>query len=427
MKIVTAAPPITGETQPILRITQALVARGHAVTFIGGSRFADAARAAGARPVPWRGAADYDDRDLEGAFPGRGRFEPGLPQLVHDFHHVFGDAVADQWQVLQEVLTEDGTDGQEPALVTNSLVMGAWGFALGAPGRRPGRYVAVGANPLTLGTDENTMLGAIPPQDGQDQRGANRAFNESVRSAFEPARARIEELLRSVGATGEVPAPLDGLATVPPAFVSLTLNALEFARTDLPSTLRFVGPVRDRVAEGGLDGRVEAVLGRGRPIVVLTQGTITNTDLGQLVEPALVGLADVEVTVVAALGRPPQDLGEALPDNAVAEEFIPFEALLPHANLLVTNGGLGAVQLALAHGVPLVIAGGTEDKPLVAARVAASGTGVDLGTGTPTAQQVRDAVTTVLSEPSYRQAAQALVSVYDNLDAVGAIEEMLAP
>ena len=36
---------------------------------------------------------------------------------------------------------------------------------------------------------------------------------------------------------------------------------------------------------------------------------------------------------------------------------------------MLTNGGYGGVQYALAHGVPLVVAGDTEDKPEVAARV----------------------------------------------------------
>ena len=40
---------------------------------------------------------------------------------------------------------------------------------------------------------------------------------------------------------------------------------------------------------------------------------------------------------------------------------------------MVTNGGYGGVQQALANGVPLVVAGDSEDKPEVAARVAVVG------------------------------------------------------
>jgi UDP:flavonoid glycosyltransferase YjiC (YdhE family) len=33
---------------------------------------------------------------------------------------------------------------------------------------------------------------------------------------------------------------------------------------------------------------------------------------------------------------------------------------------MVTNGGYGGVQMALSYGVPLVVAGASEDKPEVA-------------------------------------------------------------
>ena len=54
---------------------------------------------------------------------------------------------------------------------------------------------------------------------------------------------------------------------------------------------------------------------------------------------------------------------------------------------MVTNGGYGGVQIALSYGVPLVVAGTTEDKPEVAARVAWSGAGINLKTATPAPQR----------------------------------------
>ena len=97
-----------------------------------------------------------------------------------------------------------------------------------------------------------------------------------------------------------------------------------------------------------------------------------------------------------------------MPANARVERRIPFDALLPHVDVMVTNGGFGGVQLALAHGVPLVAAGRTEDKVEVAARVAHSGAGVDLRTQTPTAARIREAVSTVLAEPQYTLAARRI-------------------
>jgi UDP:flavonoid glycosyltransferase YjiC (YdhE family) len=104
--------------------------------------------------------------------------------------------------------------------------------------------------------------------------------------------------------------------------------------------------------------------------------------------------------------------------------------LLPSADVMVTNGGYGAVQRALMTGVPLVVAGNTEDKPEVAARVEYFGAGVNLRTGVPTAAEVRRAVRTVLNDDTYRQAAVRLRSAYDRRDGVneiaGLIDEAIA-
>ena len=81
---------------------------------------------------------------------------------------------------------------------------------------------------------------------------------------------------------------------------------------------------------------------------------------------------------------------------------------MPLVDAFVTNGGFGGVQYALAHGVPIVVGGATEDKPEVANRVARAGAGINLKTPRPTAAQVHDAVHAVLGTPTYREQARRL-------------------
>ena len=92
---------------------------------------------------------------------------------------------------------------------------------------------------------------------------------------------------------------------------------------------------------------------------------------------------------------------------------------------MVTNGGYGAVQRALATGVPLVVAGNTEDKPEVAARVAWSGAGIDLRTGTPTAKAIRTAVREVLDDDRYLRRARDLEAAYAQRDGVAEIAALI--
>jgi UDP:flavonoid glycosyltransferase YjiC (YdhE family) len=89
-------------------------------------------------------------------------------------------------------------------------------------------------------------------------------------------------------------------------------------------------------------------------------------------------------------------------------DFIPYTEILPLADLMVTNGGYGGVQLAVSYGVPLVVSGTTEDKQEVNARVAWSGLGVSLRTDTPSPAEVGAAVREVLASPGYRATASRL-------------------
>ena len=84
---------------------------------------------------------------------------------------------------------------------------------------------------------------------------------------------------------------------------------------------------------------------------------------------------------------------------------------------MVTNGGYGGTQLALAHGIPLVVAGNTDDKMEVAARVSWSGAGINLRKKRPSAAAVRAAVRKVLVDPAYRASAQHIAQDFARYDA----------
>ena len=135
--------------------------------------------------------------------------------------------------------------------------------------------------------------------------------------------------------------------------------------------------------------------------------------------------------MVATGGEHAQALvSSGLPENARVERFIPFERILPHVDVLVTNGGYGGVQAALRHGVPLVVAGRTEEKAETAARIRWSGVGIDLRTSTPRPRALRCSVGRVLRDPHYAQRARSMRKAMKTYDAVqsatGHIEQLAA-
>ena len=420
--IIVAAPPVTGELQPLLQIAASLVDRGHAVTVLTGSRFGPQVAATGSRFVALTGAADFDDRRMIETFPEAATVAPGPDQL----NFVFGlmaDAIPDEHRLLQAMLDAD----PEALLITNSVFLGHWAVALGAPGRRPPRWLAIGCNPLALPSADTTPMGPLPSGPDGDARTANRAANAQYLAAVEPSRERIEAAVRSLGATASVPTFVEGIVTVPEVFASLTIPGLEFERTDAPDSLHFVGVLPAPVLADWTPPDWWPDLDAGRPVVVVTQGTLANHNLDELVRPTLDALAGEDVLVVAALGRGVEALPGTVPSNARVEPFIPFRVLLPRADVFVTNGGFGATQQALAVGTPVVVAGATEDKPLVAARVAARGVGRDLGTSTPTPTQVREAVVGLLADAAVRTNVARLAAEYAHYDVLDRIEHLLKP
>jgi UDP:flavonoid glycosyltransferase YjiC (YdhE family) len=118
-----------------------------------------------------------------------------------------------------------------------------------------------------------------------------------------------------------------------------------------------------------------------------------------------------------------------LPGNVHTEPFIPFGNLLPYIDLLITNGGFGGTQNALAYGIPIIIAGATEDKMEVAARLEYSGAGINLRNQKPTSKNILKAYRKIMSDHSYKQKAKELKEHYAKFDApdlaIGMIEELI--
>ncbi|MBS1699979.1 MAG: glycosyltransferase, partial [Actinobacteria bacterium] len=142
---------------------------------------------------------------------------------------------------------------------------------------------------------------------------------------------------------------------------------------------------------------------------------------------ALQALADRDILVVATTGTVGRDhLDLVVPDNARVIGFVPFAELLPRVDLVITNGGWGGTLATLAQGVPLIIAGGDLDKPEVAARVAFSGAGINLRTGTPTAAAIAAAVDRVMADGSYREAAERMAADLARLGGAERAAELVA-
>ena len=209
----------------------------------------------------------------------------------------------------------------------------------------------------------------------------------------------------------------------------LTVEEFEYPRSDMSPLVHFFGPaLPPSRADSPLPDwwhELEAE----RPVVHVTQGTVANIDMGELVLPTLEALAEEDVLVVVATGAA-QPRSPRIAPNARVAHHLPYDRLLPKVSVFVTNGGYGGLHAALSCGVPIVAAGDTQDKVETTARVAWSGAGINLRTGRPTPQAIRDAVHEVLTNPSYREASArigAAIAASPGCDGfAAAVEDLVA-
>jgi hypothetical protein len=100
----------------------------------------------------------------------------------------------------------------------------------------------------------------------------------------------------------------DCMCVLPDLFLQCTGEAFEFPRRDMPDTIRFVGPVLPKPSDNFKEPAWWSHLDSGRAVVLVTQGTIANFDFNELIQPTLLALADEDVLVIAATGRPDTEL-----------------------------------------------------------------------------------------------------------------------
>ncbi len=419
--------PVHGHVTPLLAVARHLVQQGHRVRFLTGARYRDAVLATGATHLPLPAEADYDDSDMDAAFPGRVG-KSGVPGIRWDISNIFLKPAPAQIRAVDEAVAAEQTD----AILVESMFIGSMGLLARPRAERPA-IINLGIVPLGLGSVDTAPFGlGILPKPGVTGRVRN-ALLRVVTEKFifgglqKEASAIVQEC------TGR---PLDVFfmsgASRADAIVQFTVADFEYSRRELPETVHFVGPVSRTTPSTAPLPDWWAELDGTRPIVHVSQGTIANKNYEELIAPAMRGLAGDDLLVLVSTGgRPVESLPHPLPANVRAAEYLPYDALLPLTDVFVSNGGYGGVHYALEHGVPLVVAGTTEDKLEVTARVEWSGAGLNLRSNKPTADAIAAAVRTVLVQPSFGVRSRALgeqIAASSGLAGLErAVESLLAP
>jgi zeaxanthin glucosyltransferase len=293
----------------------------------------------------------------------------------------------------------------------------------------PSVLVAAGVNVLLM--DEIALAGptlaqllrlpyfiistSVPHNFGwsEPNRIANQAtFFERIRNAIlevsvlrmrGPVRRRLDSLrkllgLKSILQIQHVHSELAHITQLP--------RCLDFLRSSLPKNFYYAGPFVDESARAKVDfpwNRLD-----GRKMIYASLGTSRKSDVGifRIVAEAC---NELDLQLVISLGgrRDPVILG-LLPGDPIIVRDLPQLEVLKRADIVMSHGGLNTALEALMEGRPMILMPRAFDQPAVAARVKWYGAAVVLPAQKVSSIKIREALSEILNNPSYRENAAKL-------------------
>ncbi len=270
----------------------------------------------------------------------------------------------------------------------------------------PGVTAAVAEfRPDVLVVDQQALAGALVAR----QRGLPWATSATMSSELTDQYATmprlgawVHQLLADFQRGFAVTDPVD-LRFSDHLVLAFTTEALVGSLSTFPGHYAFVGPSIG--ARTGTSTFPWDWLDPARRHVLVSLGTVNGAAGGRFFATVVEAVAPLAQRLQAILVAPP-DLVCARPDHVLARDFVPQLDLLPRLDAVVCHAGDNTVLETLAHGVPLVVAPIRDSQPIIAGQVVDAGAAIRVHFGRVGAAELRDAITTVLDDPSYRAAAR---------------------
>jgi MGT family glycosyltransferase len=356
-----------GATQPAIGLGRELSARGHRVRVLAPARFAGRITAAGCEHAAHPAAAEFDasrGRAMEDQSPFMAAtfFGPWLAEAVAEQAAVFRPDVVVVDYLLRSAVCE--AEAQRIPLIL--LLHMAYRFHTSAAGEPDAPW---GSRWQYRLVNERRVAAGLPP----------------LPSGPEPMSVALARRADRA------------LVTVPAAFDSWP---------DPPANVVHVGPIAEEAAPQPWVPPWPD--GDGRPLVVVTLGTTYMHQEGLLrrVLGALDGLG-TRVLVLTGLELDPSEVPGG--PGVRVESYIPHAAVLPHAAVVISHGGMGSLLEAFRAGVPSVCVPLGRDQAGNAVAASERGAAIALP-GDATGGRLRDAITEALTSPALHEGARRMAS-----------------
>jgi MGT family glycosyltransferase len=204
-----------------------------------------------------------------------------------------------------------------------------------------------------------------------------------------------------------------------PLQVLFSAEPFEYAR-EWPRNVRLVGPALWEPSAP----EPEWLAAEERPIVLVTASTLFQDD-SQLIARTLEAFAGTSYAVIATTAA--HDPGDFdAPENARVERRLPHTPILRRAAVVISHGGMGITQKALAHRVPVCVVPFFRDQLEVARRVEHSEAGAMLRPRRLRPRRLREAAESAIAcRPGAERVADAFAKAGGADAAASALEGLL--
>ncbi|MGH3830836.1 MAG: glycosyltransferase [Pseudonocardiaceae bacterium] len=357
-------PPLVGHTMPTVAVGAELASRGHQVAWAAHTDTVGPLLPSGTRLI-------HVEADIDGQTPAQ---------------------LQQRWQSLRRVAAFRFLWRDFLIPLANSMV--------------PGVAAAVDTfRPDVLVVDQQALAGALVAR----QRGLKWATSASTSSeltdqfaTMPTLEAWVHQLQTEFQRGFAVSEPVD-LRFSDHLVLVFTTEALVGPLGAFPGHYAFVGPSIG--ARASTPAFPWDWLDPDRQHMLVSLGTV-NTEAGaRFFAAAVEAVTPLAHRLQVILVAPPDMVGP-VPDHVLVRDFVPLLDLLPHLDAMVCHAGHNMVCEALAHSVPLVVAPIRDQQPVVAGQVVDAGAGIRVHFGRVGATELRNVITTVLDDPSYRAAAR---------------------
>ena len=175
-------------------------------------------------------------------------------------------------------------------------------------------------------------------------------------------------------------------------------SALDFPRSELPRNFHYLGPFRRAAGD-----EFPLPPSGGRPTAFASLGSLQGSRIGLFGRIAEACHSAGVRLVIAHGGQGGRDL-RSLAGEPLVFDWVPQDAVLRQADLVIGHAGMNTSLDALLHGVPMIVAPLTFEQPGIAARIVRSGAGL-MVRRTASARSFERAMRQILNDPSFRARA----------------------